>query len=289
MEKELKPLNILYFEDEPANFDRYADLKYGLNVEYALSGSEGIRLIEENPLKWDAIILDANMPYEQGDNPSIHSLLRIEKKINDLSGNSIPYFVYSALPEDLGLLPKEDWQDQPYFDKNDGNSFDSLCKNIIQAAGNNRSINAITKRNYPEITEIPKLDCTPPSESALVNILSKLEINRTPEYDPDKDETIYNSIRVVLEWFFRYVYSKGGISTQPTTTNINACSKDLGNENNHFAPCYIKRSAHSLVENCNQGSHGTQIRMDTKSGKCPYAVKSSIYDLLNLLHWSINL
>lgn len=279
---------ILYFEDEPGNFDSLASIKYGLDVLYATSGYEGIKLIEEDPLRWDAIILDANMPYESGETASIDSLIRVEQKIIELSGNSLPYFVYSAHGDLLTkVLPKESWQSQSVFDKNDVSSFDMLCQNIIQAIEDNNTTNAQIKRLFPEVAEIPRLGLTPPTETELVKIVSKLVTPKTLEYDPSKDDTTYNSIRVVLEWVFRYLYSKGWISTQPTTTNINACSADLGQ--NRRAPIYIQRSSHSLTTNCNEGSHGTQIRNDTKKGNCPYAVNSTIYDLLNVLHWILTL
>lgn len=289
MEKTFPTFTVLYFEDEPGNFDTLASMKYGLDVQYATSGEEGLMLFERDPLKWDAIILDANMPYESGTKASIDSLLRIEKKIADLSGNSIPYFVYSAHGELLEkILPKEDWQSQAVYNKSDPSSFDALCSNIRIAVADNRTIEAIVKRKYPLIRAVAQLECNPPSESELVSIIKVLELTRTPDYDPDRDETIYNRIRVVLEWVFRYLYEVGILQgEEPTTTNISACSRSLGQ--NRDVPILIQRSTHSLVTNCNEGSHGTAIRSDTKDGVCPYAVKSTVYDLLNVLHWIVNL
>ena len=288
MSNEQSIYSVLYFEDEPGNFDSLARIKYNLDVHYASSAKEGLMLLEDNPRRWDAIILDANMPYEEGDAASIESLIRVERKIGSLSGESIPFFVYSARGTELRpFLHKEYWQQQAVFDKNDPNSFDELCKNICQAVQENKTISAITKRKYPEVSSVTQLNCDPPTENDLINIVKTLEIPRTPNYDPDRDDTIYNRIRVVLEWFFRYLFSKGIISEVPTTTNISACSRQLSR--NWRVPIYVQRSVHSLVDNCNEGSHGTAIREDTKNGVCPYAIRSTVYDLLNVLHWSLSL
>lgn len=285
MEKDSFISHILYFEDEPGNFDTLAYMKYGLDIQYATSGVEGLMLFEEDPLKWDAIILDANMPYEAGTPASIDSLIRVEKKIADLSGNSIPYFVYSAHAELLEkVLPKEDWQFRSVFNKSDSAAFDNLCSNIQKAISDNQAIAARVKKKYPLIASVAKLDFDSPSESDLIKIIEMLEIPRTADYDPDRDETIYNRIRVIMEWVFKYLYRINILQCEePTSTNINASSRSLSQ--NSEIPVYIQRSSHSLVSNCNEGSHGTTIRQDTKMGLCPYAVKSTIYDLLNVLYW----
>ena len=290
MEESTQSINVLYFEDRPSDFDTLASMKYGLNVQFATSGVEGLSIFEKDPLKWDAIILDANFPFDVGAKASMDSLIRIEKQLTLLSNNSVPYFVYSAhgaLLSKNQILPKEEWQSQSVFDKSDPDSFDALCLNISRAVADNRTVEAKVKRKYPLIHAVAQLDCNPPSESELVSIIKVLELTSTPDYDPDRDETIYNRVRVILEWVFRYLYKVGLLGVEPTATNINACSVSLGQ--NREVPVYIQRSTHSLVVNCNEGSHGTAIRIDTKNGVCPYAVKSTVYDLLNVLNWIVNL
>ena len=56
-----------------------------------------------------------------------------------------------------------------------------------------------------------------------------------------------------------------------------------------FVPLYIQRSFHSCVEISNNGSHREEVFNAIRSGKAPFLVRSTVFDLLNILQWCATL
>ena len=52
-----------------------------------------------------------------------------------------------------------------------------------------------------------------------------------------------------------------------------------------IVPVYIQRSFHSAVTVSNEGSHRLRIDQDTKDGVAPYLIRSTVFELLNILIW----
>ena len=103
------------------------------------------------------------------------------------------------------------------------------------------------------------------------------------EYD---NADVFNKIRKVLEWVMLYCNDIGLLSVKFKGTNLNECSKFLGDPKMlEVIPVYVQRSFHSAVTISNGGSHRDCINHDTKEGIAPYLVQSTVYELLNIIIW----
>jgi len=282
-----RTLNVLYFEDEPGNFDTRARNKYNLNVEYALNEKMGLDLLSQCVQKWDAIILDAKMPKAEGDIEEISTLNDTLRRIVAISGYHIYHYIYSAHGALLEpLYPRETWQDKAVYDKSVPESFDLLCQNIRRSFFKSQDEVAKIKLKYPLIHTISSLPCDSPSEESLINIVKRIETSESVDYNPNNDGGVFNEIRTILEWVSKYLYHLGLHNVEPTPTNIAACSTATCS-NSQFVPVYIQRALHSLSAICNDGSHSLPTRELTNNGKAPFLVRSTVFEFLSVLSWLI--
>jgi len=101
-----------------------------------------------------------------------------------------------------------------------------------------------------------------------------------------KDNRVFNQIRKVLDWVMEYCNKIGLSPIVFSKTNLTECSKFLGEEEMlSFVPLYIQRSFHSTVSITNEGSHRLSIDSIIKSGEAPYLIRSTIFELLNIINW----
>ena len=82
------------------------------------------------------------------------------------------------------------------------------------------------------------------------------------------------------------LYDYGLLAIKFNGTNLNECSKFLGNSKlQSVVPVHIQRHLYSLVTIANEGSHRQYIDEEVKSSKAPFLVASTIFELLNVLTW----
>ena len=58
---------------------------------------------------------------------------------------------------------------------------------------------------------------------------------------------------------------------------------------NDYIPVYIQRNLFSLVTLANEGSHRQVTDQAVKNGSAPFLVSSTIFELMNVLIWSLQL
>ena len=138
-------------------------------------------------------------------------------------------------------------------------------------------------------------------EEQLLKLLIKLEND-----DISKDTTISNECRKILERLKTYpLFAKMYISDEIFNALDDKHKKDgdkkeFAPENynelslndfsyafglSHNVPIHIKRSIFACTSVIQSGSHDTDINKIIEQGKAPYATKTLIMELLNIIEW----
>lgn len=249
----------------------------------------------------DAVIVDANFncsddsvecERDTSGLDAAHSLFLHYQKSNQ----HIPFFLLSARSEELlkeiyqfkKKFFEEDFpRHKRWFSKNDREEFEDMLAEIKNAVDEINSSAFIIRNKYANILSwLPK--------NIYEDVYTLLTVVENQE---DKNATIFNTIRKILETIMRELNEYGILGGIFNGTNINECSKLLSNSNlQRYVPSYIQRSIHSCTTVANDGSH-TPERMeenanikgrahtDVRDGVCPYLVRSTILELLNILVW----
>jgi hypothetical protein len=118
-------------------------------------------------------------------------------------------------------------------------------------------------------------------------MLSIIKIHENREFN---NADVFNKIRKVLDWIMQTVSDYGLLATPFNGTNQNDCSRFLGNPKlNDYIPVYIQRNLFSLVTLANEGSHRLITDQAVKNGIAPFLVTSTIFELMNVLMWTLQL
>lgn len=266
--------HILWIDDEwdtMTSFKKYCKFQYNMELTPFKTQKEGLDEYAKNPSQWEAAILDAKVLDEnEHEVANIGSLqkavMRIKEQFKDL-----PYFISTGQPD---LLSDNTFKSifPIYYEKEIDD--EKLCQDIIKTIDAQPS--RIIKNKYPEL--FAKLE-SPIAEETL----SILKIYEARDFS---NADIFNKVRKILDWIMTSLYENGLLAIKFTGANLNECSKFLGNSKlQTYVPVYIQRHLFSLVTIANEGSHRQTIDEEVKTGKAPYLVASTIFELLNVLTW----
>lgn len=236
---------------------------------------EGLDEYAKHPDFYEAVILDAKVLDESEQEVANVSnlqkaVMRIKEQFSDL-----PYFISTGQPD---LLSDEMFRSffPHYYEKNTDD--EKLCQDIINTIEDTPNRQIVNK--YPEL--FAKLQ-SPIYEE----MLSIIKIHENREFS---NADVFNKIRKVLDWIMQTVSDYGLLATPFNGTNLNDCSKFLGNSKlNDYIPVYIQRNLFSLVTLANEGSHRQITDQAVKNGSAPFLVSSTIFELMNVLIWSLQL
>lgn len=280
---------VLWIDDESnEEFKNLAYDGYGLEIIDKTCYNDGIAWLKENLGICDAVILDVNC--KSSDDPteveSMESFTSNLQQVTSLckEGGFIPWLVYSGGSyEGKGALnyviktEKVRYGRKEYYDKPSDRHilFEDVVFNI-----ENRVSTAI-RHKYSEAFTLEA------AHTNLVKILSTLEEGDT------RNTGVFNIIRDVMGNIMDRCYNLGLCAVKFTGTNLSECSRFLGKtEMGELIPCYIQRSIHSVCDVSNNGSHGPSenaenlvVKEDVGKGKAPYLIRSTVYELLNILVW----
>lgn len=266
--------HILWIDDEweiMTSFKKYCKLQYNMELTPFKTQKKGLDEYAKNPSYWEAVILDADILDEnENENPNLGNLqkavMRIKQEFKEL-----PYFISTGKDKTLkDNIFKEIFP--TYYEKHVDD--EKLCQDIIKTI--DAHPNRIIKNKYPEL--FSKLE-SPIAEE----MLSILKIYEARDFS---NADVFNKVRKILDWIMTSLYENGLLAIKFTGANLNDCSKFLGNSKlQAYVPVYIQRHLHSLVTIANEGSHRQTIDEEVKTGKAPYLVASTIFELLNVLTW----
>ena len=270
--------HILWIDDEwekMTSFKKHCLFEYQMELHPFKTQKEGLDEYAKHPEFYEAVILDAKVLDEsEQEVAKIGSLQKAVIRIKEQFSN-LPYFISTGQPD---LLSNETFKQfyPNYYEKNTDD--EKLCQDII---------NTIKDTPNRQITDkFPELFSRLQSP-IYEEMLSILKIHENREYS---NADVFNKIRKVLDWIMKVISDYGLLATPFNGTNLNDCSRFLGNSKlNKYIPVYIQRNLFSLVTVANEGSHRQTIDQAVKNGIAPYLVSSTIFELLNVMMWMLQL
>lgn len=272
MEKNDVLFNVLWIDDEWEKHEDFMDFskkKYKIQFIPTKVRKEGLRMYNEDPQKWDAVILDVKC-YNESENEDASK--KGFRKTQDAFSKDfdLPTFIYTGQPDYVG---NEDFEADfgEYYDKTTNDDQDRLLMDIIRAIKDKP--NRVIKNKYKDIFEWY------PNHTNLLKILNYVEENK------NNNPEVFNMIRQELEGIMQklddyglfphfYLSFKG--------TNTSECSRFLGDkEIESVVPIYIQRAFHSCTDITNPLSHKNEYDIN----EAPYLIRSTVFELLNILIW----
>ena len=252
------------------------EIVHGFEISKCRFAKEGMDVFEKHLEEWSAVILDAKVLMESlNEIPNLDGLTYCRDRINELKPKRyVPMFVFTGQPD---LISNDIFESmvKKYYSKGDDD--DQLIADIISAADRLEETRIIHKHQTV-------FDVWPESKHDLIRILKVLE------NEDWQNNSVLNDIRKIMDDVMIRLYEKGFCSVKHDGSNLNACSKDVGQPYmEQIIPVYIQRSIHSLVNITNPGSHRSKTDADVASGNAPYLIRSLIYEMLNVLCWCKNI
>lgn len=261
----------------------------GIKITPFLTYDEGVAAIRDNPLRWCAVILDIHNQKSTAGKPSDgfskakDDIIRIQVENHQLE----PYvFVLSGnklYHTENNILRKEQHCSKVVYDKNSGDY--KILFEDIQKIKNVSSLYSC-QNQYSDVLSVIKKLCGDESWKRMFQLLYEITIK-----NENNDPALFNTMRKVLEDIMNalekieYPY----FNNQNDKKTLNNLSVYVGNDNS--VPEYIKRSFHTLVRVVQDGSHSKTVnnRMDVDYDvinlKAPYLLRSSLYELCNIIIW----
>ena len=258
--------------DEQIPFITWCMKKHKIEIIPFKTSKDGMIALESNINSWDAIILDVEVYNEtenevacpKGFQNSINKISSLENK------RKVPYFISTgkdAVKNNQLFLSQYD----KVYIKGDGD--DELIANLMIQA--DAQLETQIKHNYSNI-----IGTFEEIDSELIKILIELHNGITD------DSNILNAIRKILEWVMPYCIRCGVLQIEWKGANISECSGFLGKKQMlEFVPIHIQRSIHSLSDITNPGSHRSIVDKMVGGGTAPYLLRSTVFELLNILYW----
>lgn len=269
---------VLWVENEPEklrNFKRDIEEDGEIELVVLKDAQSASAYLEDNIEKLSGAILDIESFKTPGEEEETDiSFGRVRDKLNKLEyRNKIEYFAFTG--KGKYLKDRKDFEERfgcRILDKNyQSVEAEEYIKEIVD-----RHIIAKISSKYSSafISEAIQLD--------LLKVLMVLERHDT------RNAGVFNDIRKILDWVMEYCYKIGLSQVRFDGANLSECSKFLGRgemAEKGLVPFYVQRCLHSVVAIANEGSHRLQIDKDTKEGLAPYLVRSTVFELLTILHW----
>ena len=273
--------NVLWIDDQPSTvLGDYALAAYGINIYPIENYTDGIKWLRENLNKCDAVILDVNCKHSKAEEiPSMKVFTNNLDQIKELCKGKrfIPWFVYTGGGYDgeaaleYAISGNSGWSKELFYKKPIHR--DKLLQNVVEAI--NLSTETGLREKYSNIFSL--------SDEIRGDLLGILAVLEKEDYT---NTSVFNQVRLVMDWAMEYCYNLGLLQVERTGSNLSECSKFLGQSQlKEIIPVYIQRAIHTLVDISNEGSHRLIINEHVESGRAPYLIRSLIYELLNLLSW----
>lgn len=273
-------INVLWIDDQPQGslIDRAYD-RYDIQIHNELNVEDGISELVSSRTIYDVIILDANCIRDSKgtQTPDMSALGYALSRMKE-EHIYLPWVVYSAagvegssaidsyIRANQDLDAKIEWFKKPA-------QMGELLDKVRSLAEESKEYQIKNKYNYV-------FNWYPHSKD-LIKIIHYIEDGEL------NNSSVFNDIRQELEWVMGYCIECGVLQgVDFIKTNLAQCSTQLGNAKlQDIIPLYIQRSFHSLTSICNKGSHRDKMNEMVKKGIAPFLVQSTVYELLNIIHW----
>ena len=244
----------------------------GFEITKCRFAKEGMKKFESHLEEWSAVVLDAKVLMESlNEVPNLTGLRYCRDRINELKPRRyVPMFVFTGQPDLISNELFENMVDKFY---SKGDDDDQLIEDIVSAADQQEETQIIHKHQVV-------FDTWPESKHELLRILKALE------KEDWQNNSILNDIRKIMNDVMFRLYERGICTVMHDGSNLNACSKMLGEPfMEQIIPVYIQRAIHTCVAVTNPGSHRSKTDSDVRNNKAPYLIRSLIYNMLDILFW----
>ena len=269
---------VLWVENEPEklrNFKRDIEEEGEIELVVLKDAMSASAYLEDNIEKLSGAILDIESFKTPGEEEETDiSFGRVRDTLNRLEyRNKIEFFAFTG--KGKYLKDKKDFEERfgcRILDKNyQSIEAEDFIKEIV---GRHIIAKISSKYSSAFISEDIQLD--------LLKVLMVLERQEW------RNTGVFNDIRKIMDWVMGYCYQIGLSPIKFDGSNLTECSKIMGSgemAEKGLVPIYVQRCMHSVVSIANQGSHRLSIDQDTKNGRAPYLVRSTVFELLDILHW----
>ena len=262
--------NVIWIDDEwqkSASFIDVCKEIHEIDITPFTTSKDGMNALEGNLYHWHGVILDAKV-FNESENEiaTLAGLQNSIKKIASLSSKRfIPSFISTGQPD---LLSDDNFRHIANIFYKKGTDDAKLIADIIDAA--NKLPETNVQNRYKDVLSISN-----EIQVELMTLLLAIENGET------KESNYLNSIRKILEWL-RTKFRDADILPQDVT-ELNGFSKYICE---NIAPVSIQRSLHASIVISQEGSHRLTIDEEIRSGAAPYLLRSTTFELLNVLLWA---
>lgn len=262
----------------------------GIEITPMLTYKEGIDAIKSNPKRWCAVILDirndkATTRKESDDFDRARMEIEV---IHYANGQKEPYvFVLSGNPQYKGegcTISKPDYASKAVYEKCSAD-YKILFDDILKIQGVSELYQ--WQCQYSDVLENARDLCNNDTLSRMLELLYAVTKNGIKD-----KSSLFNDMRKILENVMGGLARLGYSYFTETSeeTSLNDLSKYIGKD--ETVPEYIQRAFHTLTRVVQDGSHSKrdaysrlQVDEDVRHGKAPYLLRSSLYELCNILIW----
>lgn len=268
--------HVIWIDDKYKEYDGFITnaAMDGVGVTPFEYGKDGLRALVENIDYWDGVVLDVKCCFEEGDLDRAENFYKVREELQTIKFTkrpSLPYYVYSAQPDILSnSMFIASLNGKKLYEK--AIDDDDLIKDIVTEAEKLPE----TKLRLKYLSDIP----FPELYTELYEILAFIEEDKTDIPDP------LEKTRLILNWVMNYCNAVGILPIKHNGSNLSECSVFLGKKNmQKYVPLHIQRSLHSAVDISNNASHRVEVFNAIRSRKAPFLIRSTVFDLLNILVW----
>lgn len=263
----MRTYKVLWIDDE---WEKMLDFKeewstlYHIELDAFATGKEGIDHLKEHLYDYDAVLLDAKVPWEKSTRATLAGLRESKKYLDSVK--SIPYFISTGQPD---LMKSEDFREGfgEFYTKDVDD--EKLRKDMVACMQNGEDYK-IRNVFYPEVFDaIDYLKMNPDSKNILLSIFKAMHFrDEHPEFEA---KLWYNQLRQLIEYLFRACHSYGIIpdSFIEGAHGVNLCQcfryvsgKEAallgyryGFEGDRIVPTYIENMLEQVLELGNEHSH----------------------------------
>lgn len=283
---------VLWIDDQPIDSLQDLAAEFDLDIHVETCYNNGIEWLRNNQEICMAVVLDVKCKITDGPTEVASKNAFREKWLDVVElctqRKQIPWFVYTAGDYD-GI---EALQDMIPSKKLYRKSIDrrDLIKNISQAI--ELSDMAMAVKKYGDVINFYY---NQPNQLEIIKPLFR--VIKIVEENDYTNTSAFNDMRKILGWATAYMREHGLLpSSVSRITSASYYLKNINFRAKQIVPNYISYGYNTCEDVCNNGSHGkmegstddtNNLIVDelVDSGKAPYLIRSTFYELLNILSW----
>lgn len=261
-----------------------------IKITPMLTYKEGIGAIKNNPHRWCAVILDIhNQKATTGKASDDFDAARDEIKIIQANNNQKEPYIFVLSGNKLyhgehSTIRKPDYCSKSIYDKN-GEDYKLLFEDILKIQ--NLSLLYTCQERHKDVLANANDFCGEETWKKLLALLYEITMR-----DTNNNPALFNNMRKILEDILEGLKQLGYPYFKETKDKIslNNLSRYIGNDEK--VPEYVQRAFHTLDRVVQDGSHSPKayedrfrVDSDVTNLRAPYLLRSSLYELCNILIW----